>query len=365
MIMNPITSALFSLLRIAIGKERTASFPVELDWSGLVDIAFNQSAAAMIADGVQEVNDCFPDLQLTLDDPSLEPLKYELLAEPLAAEQDYARYKASIASLAKFLGENGVSMMLLKGYGLSLNYPVPDHRPCGDIDIYCARKPGKVDYLVKEKLGIEVLPCESHHSSFKYEDWTVENHYSFMDTDNYRSNFMFEKELMQLEEECREEIEIDGVKFFIPAPTLMVVHLVRHAGSDFASNTITLRQLLDWALLIDKRSADIDWPIVESIVDRMGMRGFFDMMNDLSVNALGIESEKFPNFKSDAGLRERAIEDILYAPRVCDFPDYHKKLAYGIAKTRQAWNNRWKCRLVFNESFLSLYWQKAINRLKH
>lgn len=38
--------------------------------------------------------------------------------------------------MAAVFAENGIRLLLLKGLGLSRNYPVPAHRECGDIDIY-------------------------------------------------------------------------------------------------------------------------------------------------------------------------------------------------------------------------------------
>lgn len=39
-------------------------------------------------------------------------------------------------------------MMVLKGYGLGKNYPAPNHRPCGDIDIWNFGRQEEVDALI-------------------------------------------------------------------------------------------------------------------------------------------------------------------------------------------------------------------------
>lgn len=68
-------------------------------------------------------------------------------------------------------------MMLLKGYGLSICWPVPEHRPVGDIDIYlgladsgCAFGHKNIwkeaDKVVSEKLGIKVDNTHHHHSIY-------------------------------------------------------------------------------------------------------------------------------------------------------------------------------------------------------
>lgn len=45
-------------------------------------------------------------------------------------------YLQAVASLAGFYNAHGYKMMVLKGYACSLNWPRPEHRPCGDIDIW-------------------------------------------------------------------------------------------------------------------------------------------------------------------------------------------------------------------------------------
>lgn len=71
-----------------------------------------------------------------MDSPELEDLKYEWFGSVFQAEADYKKYVEDIASLAKAYSEAGIEMMVLKGYGLSLNYPVPAHRPVGDVDVF-------------------------------------------------------------------------------------------------------------------------------------------------------------------------------------------------------------------------------------
>lgn len=78
-------------------------------------------------------------------------------------------------------------MMLLKGYGLSKYWPIPNHRPTGDIDIYLMylNSEGKeksrpawecADKLMTEKFGILVDNSHHHHSVFTYKGIMVENH---------------------------------------------------------------------------------------------------------------------------------------------------------------------------------------------
>ena len=152
--MSPTTEVLFKLLRIALGNEKDFSLPLSVNWKEVIDLSFEQGVAAIAVDGLQRLYDAVEGSSSsnaslgssgssslvsslsTLDSPELEDLKYEWFGEVMNAEQDYEAHRSAISHLVHFYESQGVKMMLLKGYGLSLNYPIPSHRPVGDIDIY-------------------------------------------------------------------------------------------------------------------------------------------------------------------------------------------------------------------------------------
>jgi len=66
--------------------------------------------------------------------PKALKVKWALRVEQI--KKDYIKQRLVITKLAKFFHRYGIKMLLLKGYGLSLNYPDPQSRPCGDVDIW-------------------------------------------------------------------------------------------------------------------------------------------------------------------------------------------------------------------------------------
>ena len=127
---------LLLLLRAAIHGEIQASLPVAVDWKEVSELATRQGVGAIAADGLQRILDAHPAWGRELDEPENEEIKYDWFGQTFYAEESYAKYTRAIASLAQFYNEHGFQMMILKGYACSLNYPVPSHRPCGDIDIW-------------------------------------------------------------------------------------------------------------------------------------------------------------------------------------------------------------------------------------
>lgn len=97
-------------------------------------------------------------------------------------QQKWEQYEGSIGWLAGFYEKHDIDMMLLKGYGLSLNYPESKLRNSGDVDIYLFGTWKKADDAVREELGVTVHNDREHHTKFTIDDITVENHYDFVNT---------------------------------------------------------------------------------------------------------------------------------------------------------------------------------------
>ena len=147
-----------------------------VDWSGLNAISAQQNISAIVWDNIQQA---ISDGLIPIEQ---QPTKAQKIQWALATEQverKYARQKAVIAKLARFFAEHDIKMMILKGYGLSLNYPVPNHRLCSDVDIWLFEEQKtadgaikrysvqqKADNLLREHFNIEVDEDKHHHTDF-------------------------------------------------------------------------------------------------------------------------------------------------------------------------------------------------------
>ena len=115
---------------------------VEVDYAALHSVAIKQGVVAIVWD---EVMRAMAEGSIA---PEKQPSKAVKLQWALAAEQverKYLRQVQVIEKLARFFAEHNIKMMILKGYGLSLNYPVPNHRPCSDVDIWLFEEQQKPD----------------------------------------------------------------------------------------------------------------------------------------------------------------------------------------------------------------------------
>lgn len=78
--MTPTSDILFKLIRSALGA---ASEWLDLGsvsgevWKEVVDLSFEQGVAAIAVDGLQNLCELHPEMELALDSPEFESLKYE------------------------------------------------------------------------------------------------------------------------------------------------------------------------------------------------------------------------------------------------------------------------------------------------
>lgn len=357
---------LLDLLRCNIvGGTDTAVSHSNLDWLSIYSIALRQGITAILLDAISKLpNEARPSKSTLL----------QWIGQATMMERMYAKHREKIASLAEFCRQHDIKMLLLKGYGCSLCYTKPEHRPTGDIDVFLFGKKDEADILVEKQLGIKVHREYHKHSTFNYSGVEVENHAKFIDDVSHKSNIRFESILMAVldKEECLKS-PIDNV--LLPSPTFNALFLLRHTGEHFASNEITLRHVLDVGTLFQRYHSKIDWALVFKVYKEERMLRFFNAIATICVEYLGIEAACFASddnqysYKSDTTLADRILSDIFEKKDVlpmttAGIDTIGKKLKYAIDKSHRWWHNRWKYQLVYNENLAESFWWLARNRIR-
>ena len=104
--------------------------------------------------------------------------------------------------MAALYNAHGLKMMVLKGFACSLDWPRPEHRPCGDIDIWQFGHYREGDKLVAAEKGIEIDSSHHHHTVFYWGEFMVENHYDFINVHARKANSRIEKIYKELGSEA-------------------------------------------------------------------------------------------------------------------------------------------------------------------
>lgn len=120
-------SIVLELLKKVFDNDYLCQIGYDVNWVDVIEVASEQGVLGVCFDAIEHLpRDQRPDMDCLMD----------WLGQAEYQKTVYSQHEVAILDLAKTYSNHHIRMMVLKGYGLSWNYPVPALRPCGDIDIY-------------------------------------------------------------------------------------------------------------------------------------------------------------------------------------------------------------------------------------
>lgn len=352
-----ITEDFLTLVRLGIGTRSTGylgnQFSGDVDWDSIEALSARHGLSAIMIDGVEKLPE------------QKKPPKAVLLQwigdTFQSYEHRYEAYKKAIAKLAGFYNSHGYKMMVLKGYACSLDWPKPEHRPCGDIDIWLFGNQEEADAILEKEKGIKVDKSEHHHTVFYWQNFMVENHYDFINVHHHKSNAEIERILKDLAQDDSHTIEINGEEVYLPSSNLHALFLLKHMMMHFAAEGITLRQLIDWAFFVKAHHKDVDWDWLLGVLEEYGMKDLFNAFNAICVEDLGFDANIFHQVQFNPLIKNRVKKDILTPEFSANLPkSFIKRIIY---KLRRWKGNAWKHELCYKESMWSAFWSGVWNHL--
>lgn len=314
---------LLSLIGSALGNTNVDFKCFRIHWEELYVLALEQGVQGIVFDSLEK-------LQYDMRPPKDLLLKW--IANITVMERTYATYVSTIQEIADIIKAEDLAMLVLKGYGCSLNYPIPHRRPCGDIDIFVMAKDGthssdmvkRVNNAITESNKGTFIHDNDHHSVIQYGKFVIENHESILDINTHKSSAVLNKLLESLASDCLQTSQrTNGM--VLPSVEFYSIHLLRHMANDFATVKTTLRHVLDWGTFVAKNN--IDWNFVYKVMHRANMHKFLNAINSICVDYLGYDSKTFRIEKRDDELRDRVLEDILYSGFQGKIPSMNNKIS--------------------------------------
>lgn len=346
-----LQESFLNIIRFGIGHQ-VFNPSSEFDWTAIKSLAARQGLDAVVIDGIERL----PESQR----PPREKL-LEWIGKVLQGyEYRFEMYRQTIAEMANFYNSHGYQMMILKGYACALDWPKPEHRPCGDIDIWLFGKQKEADVDLAKEKGFAIDKSHHHHTVFNWGEFTVENHYDFVNVHAHRSSAELEKVFKELGKDDSYFVEVKDdstglvTKVYVPSPNLHALFLIKHMVSHFAAAEISLRQVLDWAFFVEKHGKEVDWEWLRKMLDKYHMKEFFSLINAICVEDLGFSAYFFPSVQFLPSLKERVLDDILVPEYGLAGPkDFFSSLVY---KYKRWQGNAWKQIMCYNESRWEYFW---------
>lgn len=348
---------LFVLLRASLWGGEPGELPpaggAAATWEALCGLAARQGVLGLVWESLE---------RLPADRQPPKPLRLRWAFETGRIERRWYRQRRVVARLAEFYARHAIPMMLLKGYALSLCYPVPEHRPCGDVDIWLFGSQPEADARLEREWGVAVDTEQEHHTTFRLDDIPVENHCEFLDTRSHVSDARFELLLRSLAAAPEAWTEVEGARVYLPSPTFQALFLLRHAAVHFAGRGIALRHFADWTLFVAAHRDRIDWPLVEEAVRESGMHAFADAFRAICIDCLGLDAAMLPPVRRNPLFERRMLQTVLHPRLSGRIPE--GRLPGIWFRLRCWWARRKMYRMVYNESQLKRFPQMVWRHLR-
>lgn len=340
---------LLNLTKYGIGNTDHIIIPSTVNWGKILSLSLKQGVNAIVLDGLNSSFDAGNAVSMPFGE------KMEMIGATQQVENVYAQHQKTLNNLSHFYSKYGIRTMVLKGLGLSNNYPIPNHRPCGDIDIYLFGDTDKADSLLNKEFGIEVDNSHHNHTVFSFQGITVENHYNFANIYAHRSSAKVDRWLKEMVKDCQQEGNI-----WLPSPNFNALYVLRHAASHFAAEEITIRHLLDWGFFVERNFNKVDWQWHWNICQELNMDIFLLAVNEICVQELGFDSGKF-KMGSARALTGRVLSEILQPEFEQENP--HSGFLYVLSRWKRWKKSNWKRKIVYPEGTLMTFGTQALSHL--
>lgn len=337
---------LYAFIRLGLGTEDFL-FPGKINWKLLYKIASEQGVLPIVAEGISHK------LSQGVSFEGLEDgLRQKIAFDLISSEQNYLSIWKSAKILSELYHENGIRTIALKGFVTSSFYPKPQQRSFCDFDCFLSDFE-KGNDIVRQR-GVEVMGSYKH-ATFNFETAHVENH-------QFCTHFRGRKKAYEFEMLLQKCMLTDNAEYLSesyiekPSPIFNALFLTHHARSHFFDERVSLRQVVDWAMLMRYYgSSGLNWVDFLNICQEYGLLTFAQTMSRLAQQICHVDIP----FDCPANelLDKMLLDDI--------FSDVQVHVEYGTGMRarwqvlRNKYKGRWKYQYFSNQSFVSALCQQT------
>ena len=233
--------------------------------------------------------------------------------------------------LTQIFKKAGIKFCIMKGIAAAADFPVPEYRKSGDVDILLA-DPRDIDRAVAEieKIGfnIDKEQLSLHHVAMS--DSTgleIEIHTMLAEPfDNKKINDYLDRLLP----ECGRNIvnrKIMGAVLPVLADGYHAYELLIHMLQHFLRSGFGVKLLCDWVVLWNRGLNENNRNIYLRLVKESGIKGFSDMITRTCIKYLGLKREQvlwMGLFDEEKGREELEKETALFMKELMEAEEFGK-----------------------------------------
>lgn len=279
--MNPETRILFILLRaglqVGTGSQQIPQDIGESQWEGVYRLASRHGILGIVWDGIQK---------LSAESRIPRQLRLNWAYNTEIIGQRYARQKKTAEELAALLAKEEIRMLIFKGLSMSRYYPVPEHRECGDVDIWLFGRAEQGNRVAKAA-GATVEEENSKHDVIHFHGIPFENHKELTTELLNRRNRSLNAELLSRVANTPVKSLFGTGAPYTPDKAFYELYIPIHAAEHFVIGGISLRHICDWALLVQASGGHVEM----ELFDKVKLGQFVRLLDSLCKEWFGIEVE--------------------------------------------------------------------------
>ena len=281
---------LLSLLKCGLNDDTKANAELfkgrtDEDWVRMYNLGHDNAVTPMLLEGLEKS----PEINAS------EEVIEAMQETDMYAKRYHMKQERVLGEVMDISAKKGIDVVPIKGIGFSLNYPNPQRRFGGDIDVFTFKhgtdfsepenNMTNVFDEIFEKRGIDIKKTNPKHSEFEYRGMPIENHRTFVDVKNkylkvpdaLKINNYLLKHLKPTEQTLPM-----GTKILTPSKEFNTVFLAYHSMTHFIGSGINFHHLADWAVHIKKNGLKVPEETKGTSVER-----FMYAMTNLSNKYLG------------------------------------------------------------------------------
>lgn len=271
------------LLRVALWNASLETSLDEKDWREVIQFAHKQTLDGIIPDALQQMSrENYPSLSV----------RRQMISSVLQVEMLNKIMNTELLEFVKILEVKNIPYVLLKGQGVATYYKNPLHRTPGDIDLY-----------IPKCLYLEANECmkafggtrgdeSRHHIDYIARGLVWELHHSVQYFQSQKRNHLFMEFVDEALSQSPVYVSINEQQVRVLPPTINLVMLLSHILDHFLCQGIGLRQLCDYAMVLNGTYQQIDRESLRRYLERLSLTRAYRVFGQLCVDYLGLSSGK-------------------------------------------------------------------------
>lgn len=282
--------AFLALVRAGLWEKEVQLLPYgEIDFEGVLQLAFDQSVVGLVTAGLKHVTDVVVPQEMML----------QFIGHTIQLESHNNSMNQFIAVLVDKMRHAGIYSLLVKGQGVAQCYERPLWRIAGDIDLL-------LDNDNYERAKDVLFPIASEvanenkitkHQALVIEEFDVELHGKLPFSMSKRVDKGIERVLKDLF--CGGNVrswDCNGTIVFLPSPDNDVILVFTHFLHHFFIEGVGLRQVCDWCRLLWTYRESLNHELLKERICRMGLMSEWKVFASLAVDTLGMPANAMPMY---------------------------------------------------------------------